>query len=87
MQVDGEMATLREAVAEGGPASLEWARLGLVRTSSKCFSCLPIIFGLFQVRGAAEVASAAFSPTTGVWESLQATLFVSKLHLLRFFLY
>ena len=37
-----------------------------------------------KVRGAAEVASAAFSPTTGVWESLQATLFVSKLHLLRF---
>ena len=36
------------------------------------------------MRGAAEVASAAFSPTTGVWESLQATLFVSKLHLLRF---
>ena len=37
-----------------------------------------------KVRGAAEVASAAFSPTAGVWESLQATLFVSKLHLLRF---
>ena len=27
------MALLREAVAEGGPGSLEWARLGLVRTS------------------------------------------------------
>ena len=27
------MVTLREAVAEGGPASLEWARLGLVSFS------------------------------------------------------
>ena len=32
IQVDAEMATLREAVAKAGPSSLEWARLGLVRT-------------------------------------------------------
>ena len=37
------------------------------------------------VRGAAEVASAAFSPTPGVWESLAATVFVAKLQLLRDF--
>ena len=65
-KVDAEMLALREAVAESGPGSLQWARLGLVR-------------------GAAEVASAAFSPTAGVWESLQMTLFISKLHLLRDF--
>ena len=38
------------------------------------------------VRSAAEVSSAAFNPTSGVWDSLMSTLFVSKLELLRNFL-
>lgn len=38
------------------------------------------------VRSAAEVSTAAFNSTAGVWESLMTTLFVSKLELLRDFL-
>ena len=37
-------------------------------------------FGL--VRRAAEISSGAFNTTTGVWESLATTLFISKLELL-----
>ena len=59
-----------------------WSCKDFFFTISINYSFLDV--SLFQVRGAAEVASAAFSPTTGVWESLQATLFVSKLQLLRF---
>ena len=38
------------------------------------------------VRSSAEVSTAAFNPTSGVWESLMCTMFVSKLELLRNFL-
>ena len=36
--------------------------------------------------GIAEVSTAAFNTTSGVWDSLMATLFVSKLELIRDFL-
>ena len=68
------MVTLREAVAEGGPGSLEWARLGLVSTYSLLQNLLIFNFNLIGKRSCRGCKRSLFSNNWGVGVSSSNTI-------------
>ena len=54
---------------------------GLRERVAECSPCSPDLAKLGLVKAAAEVGSAAFSPTGGVWESLGDTVTLAKIQL------